>query len=320
MKAEYRPPNLDMADKEVQVQDAKENTATVEVDGNDVEIKQKVYIGYEVVQDVETPNYMGFLFELDAPKSAIPERSIVLQYVTFRNVESYNSEWMTVVCMTQTSVRGKEMVQNFASWDGFFTGLDANDVAYMWDAQHPEMFKEQDPRDGTPFFRTRLNDEEAYKLRASDGTPGNQLQPCMAQVELPKQMEEDSDVFGDYQMRYGARIYAVPSKTDFIQVPEDKETVTLEEPEYDDEVYEEIEAKEKRQDRTFVFIEDDAIDAAELCGAGAEAYISFEGTLVMSPGEDVEQYVVFDMTAGVPNTCANAIDNKMITGAFSLTS
>lgn len=73
----FRPPETDIAETEVQVQGNESNDATVTVDGADVSISQEFFIGYEITQDFDTPNYMGMMFELDIPSDLIPDRAII---------------------------------------------------------------------------------------------------------------------------------------------------------------------------------------------------------------------------------------------------
>ena len=39
---------------------------------------QSVYIGYEVIEDLESPNYMGFFFNLDIPSDLVAKNDTLI--------------------------------------------------------------------------------------------------------------------------------------------------------------------------------------------------------------------------------------------------
>jgi len=159
---EFRPPNADIAVKEVQIQGSETNDATVTVENVDYEITQDFFVGYEITQDFDTPNQMGMMFELDIPSKLIPERAVIYQYAQYRKTENYAGEWVTVACKNQVGSRDSQEVFNFRGKQKF-TGLDsATGDMLTYKDQHFSDFVEKNPRDGTEFFKIRVDDDESY--------------------------------------------------------------------------------------------------------------------------------------------------------------
>ena len=86
--AEYRPPE-EVPELNVQVQGQIENQQSISVDQDDGTtisgtIKQSLFIGYEVIEDVESDNVLGFMLTLDVPSGLVPDGSVVVQSVRYR--------------------------------------------------------------------------------------------------------------------------------------------------------------------------------------------------------------------------------------------
>ena len=312
----YRPPETGIAEAEIQVQGAATNDQTVTVDGVNFDIKQDLFIGYEIVQDIDTPNNMGMMFELDVPGTLIPDRAVILQYAQYRKSDNYYDDWVGVACVKQVGVQGSQKVFNFRG-QGILDGYDDTGNAEPWDAQKPADFVAQDPRDGSEFYRVRLDDQAAYELDAFGGSKaGNKLQRCVAQLEFPKE-DFNQEWFGNYTVYVGARIYKRPSEAAFISIPEDSMQLNFDPPVYDDTIKENIESSFKEQVQNFLDLSTD-VDTSAVCGAGATAPIRVIGDLELNPDINADQKVTFRMEAGVDNACYPSVEGKILAGYFSL--
>lgn len=204
----FRAPHLDIGKSEVQVQDVIDNEQKIDYDGKSYDIKQDLLIGYEIVNDIDSPNVLGFMFELDISAKLIPERTIIYQYLQYKKSDDPWADWVGVACKTQVGNRDKVEVINFRGQE-ILDGMDysgADPVKSTWDTQHSGDKVEFDPRDGSEFFRIREDDEDVYKLDDfGSSTAGNKVQRCLAQLEFPKDM--DPEWFGNYTVYVGARVY-----------------------------------------------------------------------------------------------------------------
>ena len=62
---------------------------------------QSVYIGYEVIEDLDSPNLLGFFFNLDVPSDLVAQNdTLIYQYASFRKEFTFG-EWNTVACVTR---------------------------------------------------------------------------------------------------------------------------------------------------------------------------------------------------------------------------
>ena len=103
---EFRAPGK-IAETETQVQgqlSANADLSFTDDSGNTVNAAaaQSVYIGYEVIEDLESPNYMGFFFNLDIPSDLVAKNdTLIYQYARFRKEFGFADQWKTVACVTR---------------------------------------------------------------------------------------------------------------------------------------------------------------------------------------------------------------------------
>jgi hypothetical protein len=50
----------------------------------DATLAQKVYVAYEIVEDIEKPNLMGMMFYLDVPEDLAKDGAVIVQYAQYR--------------------------------------------------------------------------------------------------------------------------------------------------------------------------------------------------------------------------------------------
>ena len=91
--------------------------------------------------------------------------------------------------------------------------VNGNDVKYEEANSDSKVTK--DPKDGSPFFKKRTTDETVYKLENYGTIQGTKMQKCLAQLEFPK-VGFNEDLFGSYEIHYGARIYKNYTETNFV--------------------------------------------------------------------------------------------------------
>jgi len=316
---EFRAPNLDIGQTDVQVQDKIDNQATIDYDGKSWDIKQDIFIGYEIINDIDSDNILGFLFELDISAKLIPDRAIIYQYLQYKKSDDPWADWVGVACKTQVGNRDGVEVINFRGQeilDGMDYSVDPA-VKSLWNEQHSAEKVEFDPRDGSEFFRIREDDEEVYKLDDfGSSTAGNKVQRCLAQLEFPKDM--DPEWFGNYTVYVGARIYQAPLQARFIAVPEMSLEQDFRPPEYNEDIEEAIYFESKKQVQNFLW-EESEVDSSAVCGTDVMGKIRIMGDLEMNPAEDSAQLVKFTMEAGVPDDCFANVEGMIVAGHFSLT-
>ena len=122
---EYRPPE-EAPEYNVQVQGQIENEQTISIDQTDGTTvngiaKQSLFLGYEIVEDLETDNVLGMHLTLDIPGDLVPDGSIIVQSVSFRKEFEYADPWLTVTCKTTVGTASDSdpapVVTNFGSYD-----------------------------------------------------------------------------------------------------------------------------------------------------------------------------------------------------------
>jgi len=206
---QFRPPNKEIGGAEVQVQGGESKSSTVSDGTNSYDVNQAVFVGYEIVQDIDTPNQLGFMFELDISKKLIPDRSVIFQYAQYKKDDGdffSTAEKVGVACVTQVGNKDTTQIINFRG-DFAMNGDLADGTADYWFDQHAANRVDVDPRDGTEFFRKREDDPEVYEIDGfGSSNPSNAVARCLAQLEFPKE-DFNLDWFGNYTVTYGARIY-----------------------------------------------------------------------------------------------------------------
>ena len=71
-------------------------------------------IGYEIPEDVEKPNSMGFIFTTESIRANMANTNTLDQFITYRKKEGFGP-WKTVVCSVTLGEAGSEQVINFSS-------------------------------------------------------------------------------------------------------------------------------------------------------------------------------------------------------------
>jgi len=73
-----------------------------------------VAIAYEIPEDIEKPNNMGFIFTTQGADADMADTNTLDQFITYRKKGSFGP-WKTVVCSVTLGTAGSEKVLNFAS-------------------------------------------------------------------------------------------------------------------------------------------------------------------------------------------------------------
>lgn len=71
-------------------------------------------IAYEIPEDIEKPNSMGFIFTAQGADADMADTNTLDQFITYRKKGSFGP-WKTVVCSVTLGEAGSEKVLNFAS-------------------------------------------------------------------------------------------------------------------------------------------------------------------------------------------------------------
>ena len=71
-------------------------------------------IAYEIPEDIEKPNNMGFIFTTQGADADMADTNTLDQFITYRKKGSFGP-WKTVVCSVTLGTAGSEKVLNFAS-------------------------------------------------------------------------------------------------------------------------------------------------------------------------------------------------------------
>ena len=101
---EYRPPE-EAPELNIQVQGMHEQEQIISVDQADGTtvagtIKQELYIGYEIIEDLESDNIMGMFLSLDIPSKLVPDGTVIVQSVRYRKEFAFDQDWFTASCVT----------------------------------------------------------------------------------------------------------------------------------------------------------------------------------------------------------------------------
>lgn len=149
-------------------------------DYNEVTSRQEVFVGYEITNDIQSDNMMGFIFELDLPATEAVTDAIIYQTVQYRKKFDYASDWVGIACVTKVGGGADEAeVKNFRT-AGDLYGFDANaiPVAYAEADSYLEIYEGTD--DQPEVYEPRYGDDGAYELEENSAISGNKLQRCVA--------------------------------------------------------------------------------------------------------------------------------------------
>lgn len=225
------------------VQPVFEVTAEEVNSAGDIISTQNVFVGYEIINDLESDNKMGFIFELDLPATEAVEGAVIYQYAQYRKSLAFGDQWVGVACVT-TVGGGSDAaeVYNFRSFDEL-TGTDAGTPVTYWVADADKMIYE--PTEESPeWYQVRYGDEGAYETTEYSEIEGNRLQRCVAELDFPKfGMEE---FYNEYDVKIGSRVYVNDAAESFTQKESKEDKKEFAAPQYDDEIIDEISSIEDR--------------------------------------------------------------------------
>jgi len=148
-------------------------------DYNEVTSRQEVIVGYEITNDIQSDNMMGFIFELNLPATEAVTDAVIYQTVQYRKKFDYASDWVGIACVTKVGGGADEAeVKNFRS-TGDLTGLDAgSEVDYSYADSESEIYEGTDEQ--PELYEARYGDDGAYELEENSDISGNKLQRCVA--------------------------------------------------------------------------------------------------------------------------------------------
>lgn len=167
--------------------------------------------------DDTVSDVLGFYFTLDAPDAAIPNGSIVYQYVSYRNASDSTANTITVGCATKVGDAFASQIDTFNGTSSFDS--DASAVAgRFWDTQNYE----EAARVADSF---KLIPETSWYKKFASPISGNSMQPCQAMLTFDGKLEEDDPIFTSYDVTIGARIYSGDSDTEPKSLPTQSYTI-----------------------------------------------------------------------------------------------
>lgn len=103
---------------------------------------QNVFVGYEIINDLDSDNKMGFIFELDLPASEAVDGAVIYQYAQYRKSLAFGDEWVGVACVTTVGGGADAAeVYNFRSYEDL-TGTDAGTPVTYYVADVDKMIYE----------------------------------------------------------------------------------------------------------------------------------------------------------------------------------
>ena len=165
----------------------------------------------------------------------------------------------------------------------------------------------------------REGDDTAYELEAYSGIEGNKLQRCVAELDFPKfGMEE---FFAEYDIKIGSRVYADEQTTDFTQKATAEESKEFTEPHYDDEIIDEIEARENVHYEYLLFksFDSDAGTAFTGSATGEVMTSTIDMYRIISPDEDQDQILEIVLETSVPLAYGQDAEGQVVVNKLSLT-
>lgn len=259
-------------------------------------IKQSIYIGYEIIEDLDSDNIMGMYLTLDLPSDLVPEGTVIVQSVRYRKEFAYADDWQQVSCKTVVGDEAATEVINYKSQ----AKLEGTEGVTYDESDADWKIDESMVEDGETFYRVREDDADAYKLEDFGEYTGNKVQNCIVQLPFPK-FDFDQDWFGVYDIEFDARIYASATATTWTQVEKTESKQDFQPPIYhDEELVEEIEELNSIHEivfisETFPFQMSD-VDST-WTGEGEQEIV---GTLKVNPDPWADQVVEIWMKTTIP--------------------
>jgi len=162
--------------------------------------------------------------DLDLPEAALGDDTIVYQYMQLlpKDAEEGADDYISVGCQITVGEEGSEKVDNYLGT----TKLDAQSTAgQAVEAQNPE---EKDiQRVFVPWS------EEWAWYGAYETGNGNKVASCVVEMPIAKDESRDEDIFQEYIVTKGAKLYKNDEDTQPTQIGEEKTKINLGDVNYD---------------------------------------------------------------------------------------
>jgi hypothetical protein len=180
--------------------------------GVEGEVTQYLSAGFETNPYEEEANDMlGFQFELEGPKDAIKEGSLVFQYATYTKSDDFNFKPVSIGCSTKI---GAPLMTEIFTYEGF-TSM-SSDSSTVADRTFSQQNSEEKAKKKESYGL--VQDVEWYSW--FDVDEETRIQPCFAVIEYDGKLDSTNDIFGTYNVTLGTRIYADESDTSPKSLPE----------------------------------------------------------------------------------------------------
>ena len=250
--------------------------------------------------------------DLDLPEAALRDDTIVYQYMQLlaKDAEEGTDDYISVGCQITVGEEGSEKVDNYLGT----SKLDAQSTAgQAVEEQNPE---EKDIQ--RIFFP--WSEEWAWYGAYETGN-GNKVASCVVEMPIAKDESRDEDIFQEYIVTKGAKLYKDDEDTEPTQIGEEKTKINLGDVNYDADEFidpEILDLFEPDEDATFDenYIEKEyelqgsteaTLDAATLFGdenavAAQNFYSVYESNNYLDQDDEISFMFEVDLpTAQVPD-------------------
>jgi len=166
---------------------------------------------------LDQPNYLAFFFDVDLPKKAVSDGTIIYQYATLKpKTPTSDTKQRTVVCKVVVGVAAATEAALYEGTESFLSaGLSGK--KYFEHDTNPQ------PKGSIKFDK---DNDEFYALQNSTNF-ANKVQQCKASVAISK-TEKDMSFFGDFNIELGVRLYANKDDTAFKTLTESTAELLIE--------------------------------------------------------------------------------------------
>jgi len=165
--------------------------------GFDGKATQSVLASFEVVDELDDPDNINFLFMADIPREALYESAIIYQWAQLTPKTHAEIGKISIDCKVQVGNPDGAMANVFkvAIEDSTRSGKKWWDFNYETEVH-------------TTIYADWITDDyQFYETKKSTTNFKNELQNCMAILKIPK-ADRNAKMFQDYDVKYGIRIYA----------------------------------------------------------------------------------------------------------------
>jgi hypothetical protein len=221
---EFEPLNDDIAAK--QTIDTKSVSYDAQAStGVAGKVAQVFYPGFVTNPYDDTVNdQIEFYFDTEAPKEFLKEGKILYQYVTFKK-QGTTDKPTTVACVVKVGDPYNAQIKTFKgvkSFDETATGVKDK----TWKSQNVDEKARKKDSFG-------LKQEAGFYKNYADTTNTNNIQPCLAVMDLGKKIPDGDPIYGTYEFKFGSRVYANDDDTKPVSLPVQEFTMTYGKPESD---------------------------------------------------------------------------------------